>query len=56
MPIAKQKHCLKIGRVARKIAEKCGLDGEMAEILGTIHDIGDLWNSGYQHSYVGYKY
>ena len=64
----KVQHCLEVGRVARKIAEKCGLDGEKAEILGIIHDIGDLEISsdnpiieklkdlGDQHPYVGYKY
>lgn len=52
----KQNHCLEVGRVARIIAEKCGLDGEKAEILGIIHDIGYIWNLGDQHSFVGYKY
>lgn len=56
MILPKIKHCLEIGRIARKIAEKCGLDGEKAEILGIVHDIGSIWNEGYQHPYVGYKY
>lgn len=56
MPTSKNNHSLEVGRVARKIAEKCGLDGEEAEILGIIHDIGGLWNLGVQHPYIGYKY
>jgi len=56
IPKSKVDHCLEVGRIARKIAQKCGLDLELAEILGIIHDIGYMWNSGYQHSFVGYKY
>lgn len=56
MTDAKKRHSFEVGRVARKIAEKCGFDGELAEILGMIHDVGDRWNGGVQHPLVGYRY
>lgn len=56
MPEFKIKHNLKVGEIARKVAEKCGLNGDYAEVLGIIHDIGCHFNKGEQHPYFGYIY
>jgi hypothetical protein len=52
----KDEHCFAVGAAARKIAEKMGLDGEKAEVLGTLHDVGCKFARGDQHPIRGYKY
>ncbi len=56
MPDFKIRHCYVVANAARKIAEKCGLDGEKAYILGLVHDIGCHMQVGKQHPFSGYLY
>lgn len=55
MPDAKIRHSIAVASAAKKIAEKCGLDGEHAYILGLVHDIGCHYGSD-QHPLEGYIY
>lgn len=55
MPQAKINHSFAVANAAKKIAEKCGLDGEEAYVLGLVHDIGCHFNKGIQHPFIGYK-
>ena len=52
---AKIRHSFAVAHAAKKIAEKCGFNGEEAYILGLVHDIGCHFNNGVQHPYNGYK-
>ena len=56
MPDFKIKHSYAVAETARAIAENSGLDGELAYVLGLLHDIGCHFNGGVQHPYIGYKY
>jgi hypothetical protein len=50
-------HCRNVGMAAKNIAEACGMDGEKAEVLGMLHDIGRRCGIvGIRHIYEGYVY
>lgn len=50
-------HCRVAGMCARKIAEAAGLDGEKAQVLGMLHDIGRYFGIfGMRHAIDGYKF
>jgi len=55
MPDFKLEHCKEVGRVARVIAEACGLDGDKAEIFGLLHDVGCHQDMSAFHEIDGYK-
>ena len=55
MPQAKIRHSYAVANCAKKIAQRCGLDGEKAYVLGLLHDIG--YHMGLsQHPIKGYLY
>lgn len=48
-------HSLHVARAAGAIAEKCGMDGERAWVLGALHDIGRYEGvRGLHHAVAGY--
>lgn len=47
-------HCLVVGTIAEKIAQKCNLDSELSFVLGCLHDIGKF-NFKRYHGIVGYE-
>lgn len=50
-------HCRVAGMCARKIAEAAGLDGEKAQVLGMLHDIGRRYGIfGIRHAVDGYSF
>lgn len=49
-------HSLCVGKCARRIAEKLNLDGEKAEVLGYIHDIGKRSSEMVDHTIEGYEF
>lgn len=55
MPQAKIRHSYAVARCARAIAEKCGLNGEKAYVLGLMHDIGYHMGPS-QHPIKGFLY
>ena len=55
MPDAKIKHSIAVATAAKKIAQRCNLDGKHAYVLGLIHDIGCHYGSD-QHPLEGYIY
>lgn len=48
-------HCIYVGRAAKRIANKLGLDGDYAMALGCAHDIGRKISHP-NHPVEGYKY
>jgi len=50
-------HSRVTGMCARKIAEAVGLDGEKAQVLGMLHDIGRRFGvTGMRHAIDGYNF
>ena len=48
-------HSLHVARAAGAIAEKCGMDGERAWVLGALHDVGRYEGvRGLHHAVAGY--
>ena len=48
-------HSLHVARAAGAIAEKCGMDGERAWVLGALHDVGRCEGvRGLHHAVAGY--
>ena len=48
-------HSLHVARAAGAIAEKCGIDGERAWVLGALHDVGRYEGvRGLHHAVAGY--
>ena len=48
-------HSLHVARAAGAIAEKCGMDGERACVLGALHDVGRYEGvRGLHHAVAGY--
>ena len=48
-------HSLHVARAAGDIAEKCGMDGERAWVLGALHDVGRYEGvRGLHHAVAGY--
>jgi putative nucleotidyltransferase with HDIG domain len=50
------RHCIMVGRIAEKIAEKLGLDAMKAYIMGCLHDIGRYQHMNGFHGLTGYEY
>ncbi|MDO4356407.1 MAG: HDOD domain-containing protein [Clostridia bacterium] len=51
------RHSLVAARCARAIAERCGLNGEKAFVLGMLHDIGRRCGvTGIRHAIDGYRF
>ena len=50
-------HSRSVARVAQTVAERCGLDGDVAYVLGLLHDIGRREGfSHIKHTIDGYRY
>ena len=52
-----EQHSMAVANNARLIAEKCGMDGDKAYVLGLLHDIGRRAGvTGIRHIFDGYEY
>ena len=50
-------HCRVAAHCAEKIAQRCGMDGEKAYVLGLLHDIGRKFGTRHMgHVVDGYRY
>lgn len=50
-------HCRIAAKCAEQIAIRCGMDAELAYVMGLLHDIGRRYGVGhFQHVYDGWKY